>query len=254
MVKGLDLFYDYFSEYTDQYVLIGGAACDISFRNNDADFRATKDLDMVLVIEAQTKEFAQRFWEFIQNGKYRNRARSNGSPQFYRFDKPEESGYPAMIELFSRSNWELTPEAVLTPIHIDDSVSSLSAILLDDSYYGLLLKERNIIDGIVVLKPIGLIVFKAKAWLDLNQKLERGAHVDSRDIKKHRNDILRIVSEIPLESCEMPETIRKDMQSFIAKLKVTKEELKNLKIMGVQETDIINTLKDTFGLTDPKLL
>ncbi len=30
------------------------------------NFRATKDLDMVLIVEAQTKEFAQRFWEFIQ--------------------------------------------------------------------------------------------------------------------------------------------------------------------------------------------
>ena len=78
MVKGLDIFYDYFSEYTDQYVLIGGAACDLSFHNNNIDFRATKDLDMVLVVEAQTKEFAQRFWEFIQKGEYRNRARSNG--------------------------------------------------------------------------------------------------------------------------------------------------------------------------------
>lgn len=37
----LDIFYDYFSEFTDQYVLIGGAACDLSFRNNDLDFRAT---------------------------------------------------------------------------------------------------------------------------------------------------------------------------------------------------------------------
>lgn len=52
MVKGLDIFYDYFSEFTDQYVLIGGAACDLSFHNNDLDFRVTKDLDMVLVIEA----------------------------------------------------------------------------------------------------------------------------------------------------------------------------------------------------------
>lgn len=28
MVKGLDRFRDYFRDFTDQYVLIGGAACD----------------------------------------------------------------------------------------------------------------------------------------------------------------------------------------------------------------------------------
>ncbi len=66
MVKGLDIFYEYFSEYSDQYVLIGGSACDLSFSDHDENFRATKDLDMVLIVEAQTKEFAQRFWEFIQ--------------------------------------------------------------------------------------------------------------------------------------------------------------------------------------------
>ena len=250
MVKGLDIFYKYFAEYTEQYVLIGGAACDISFRNNDTDFRATKDLDMVLVIEAQTREFAQQFWKFIQSGKYKNRARSNGRPQFYRFDKPEEIGYPAMIELFSRTDLELEEKSVLTPIHIDDTVSSLSAILLDNSYYELLLKERNVIGGITVLKPEGLIVFKAKAWLDLISKQKQGIRIDSRDIKKHRNDILRITSEMPLEQYKLPENIRKDMINFVHALKITKNELKNLKLFGVREEDIIHTLTDIFSLTE----
>ena len=82
MVKGIDMFREYFEEFTEQYVLIGGSACDISFHYNNMDFRATKDLDMVLVVEALTKEFAQRFWKFIQQGKYRNRAKGNGKPQF----------------------------------------------------------------------------------------------------------------------------------------------------------------------------
>ena len=36
MVKGLDTFRKYFADYEDQYVLIGGAACDILFESNDA--------------------------------------------------------------------------------------------------------------------------------------------------------------------------------------------------------------------------
>lgn len=47
MVKGMELFQKYFSEYASQYVLIGGSACDISFKANGADFRATKDLDIM---------------------------------------------------------------------------------------------------------------------------------------------------------------------------------------------------------------
>ena len=248
MVKGLDIFYEYFSEYSDQYVLIGGSACDLSFSDHDENFRATKDLDMVLIVEAQTKEFAQRFWEFIRKGKYRNRARSNGKPQFYRFDKPEEIGFPEMIELFSRSKWEMPSETVLTPIHIDDSVSSLSAILLDDEYYELLLRERDTIKGISVLRPSALIAFKAKAWLDLKQKTEQGIHVDSRDLRKHRNDVLRIVAQMPLEYCAISEKVRNDMFAFMRELKVSNEELKSLHLTGIKEADIINVLKDTFGL------
>ena len=35
MVKGLDTFSRYFENYKDQYVLIGGAACDIIFVERD---------------------------------------------------------------------------------------------------------------------------------------------------------------------------------------------------------------------------
>lgn len=248
MVKGMDVFRDYFSEYMDQYVLIGGAACDISFHENEMDFRATKDLDMVLVVEALTEEFVSKFWTFIQAGKYRNRARSSGKPQFYRFDKPEAEGYPAMIELFSRAEWELKTESALTPIHIGDSVSSLSAILLNDSYYKLLLEGRTVIDGISLLRPTWLILFKAKAWLDLNEKMAQGVHVDSRDIKKHRNDIIRMASEMVLEKCSLPDEVRTDMLKFIETFHVTDAELKTLKIAGVHEADIRITLEKTFGL------
>ena len=67
MVKGIDIFQEYFNEYTDQYVLIGGAACSVSFEEQDINFgRTTKDLDIVLIVEAQTKEFGERFWKFIK--------------------------------------------------------------------------------------------------------------------------------------------------------------------------------------------
>jgi len=50
MVKGIEVFKEHFRDYTDQYVLIGGTACDISFESNNADFRATKGLDVMLKI------------------------------------------------------------------------------------------------------------------------------------------------------------------------------------------------------------
>lgn len=41
MVRGLDTFREYFRGFENQYVLIGGAACDILFANNEGQFRAT---------------------------------------------------------------------------------------------------------------------------------------------------------------------------------------------------------------------
>lgn len=69
MVKGLDTFREYFKEFEEQYILIGGAACDILFVNNAGQFRATRDLDMVLIVEALTQKFGDKFWEFIESGK-----------------------------------------------------------------------------------------------------------------------------------------------------------------------------------------
>ena len=87
MVKGIEIFQEYFKEYTDQYVLIGGAACSVSFEEQEINFgRTTKDLDIVLIVDARTKEFGDQIWKFIRDGRFRIRAKCNGEPQFYRFD------------------------------------------------------------------------------------------------------------------------------------------------------------------------
>lgn len=248
MVKGLNLFREYFKEYQDQYVLIGGAACEISFEDNNASFRATCDLDMVLIVEALTREFGERFWQFIKDGGYQNRIKSSGKAQFYRFDKPSSVGYPQMIELFSRGNTIPEEGVHLTPVHIDDNISSLSAILLNEEYYDTLLKGRDVINGISVLRPTYLILFKAKAWMDLKEKKEQGEHIDERDIKKHKNDILRLVSEMVLErNCELSKSIRCDMKKFTRLLQDEPIDLKNLKIGNISKADIIETLKDTYN-------
>jgi len=247
MVKGLDTFRKYFEEYEDQYVLIGGAACDIVFENNDTSFRATRDLDMVLIVEALTPEFGERFWEFIQAGKYRNRATNGKKPQFYRFDKPENDSFPKMIELFCRSDFELREMIGITPIHIDDTVSSLSAILLNDDYYNILLKGRSVEKGLSVLRPEYLILFKSKAYLDLKQRKANGESVDSNDIKKHKKDVLRITAELLLEKTKsLPASVKTDIDTFIASLENEPFDDNSLKNYGLKNQEVIETLKRVF--------
>lgn len=248
MVRGLETFRRYFEGYENQYVLIGGAACDIVFESNETLFRATRDLDVVLIVEALTPAFGEKFREFIRDGGYRNKATNGEKPQFYRFDKPEDDSYPKMIELFCRSGFELREMVGITPVYIDDTVSSLSAILLDDDYYRILLDGKIVANGLSVLRPEYLILFKAKAYLDLKQRKEKDGTTDSDDIKKHKKDVLRIVSELMLEGVtNLPISVKTDMDTFITSLEKEPFDINSLKNYELKNEEVIEVLKKVFN-------
>ena len=220
MVRGLDIFRDFFADYRGCYVLIGGSACDVYFTDQEIPFRVTHDLDMILCVEALTPAFFNRFWEFIRAGGYVHRQKSDGHRQFYRFTAPTEPGYPAMLELFARKAGFLpeNPEGHLTPIPAGEEASSLSGILLDQTYYDFVMPNHREIDGVTVLEPIALIILKAVAWLDLTVKKEQGdTHAYGKDISKHKNDIARIVATIPVRDYALPDTIKAKMREFMVR-------------------------------------
>jgi hypothetical protein len=68
MIRGLDLFREHFADYRKAFVLIGGVACHEWLATQGLEFRATKDMDMVLIVEALDAAFVKRFWEFIEAG------------------------------------------------------------------------------------------------------------------------------------------------------------------------------------------
>lgn len=169
-------------------------------------------------------------------------------PQFYRFDKPDEPEFPYMLELFSRSAYKLNyPDSNLTPVHFDDSVSSLSAILLNDVYYEMLLNGRVEIDGICVLATAYIIPFKAKAWLDLSNKKKNGFHVDEKDIKKHKNDVARLATILnDNDTVTLSEEVKNDMKKFIEQYEQSLVDMESLKIRGVSNQRIIDRLKQIY--------
>ena len=63
MVTGIDSFKEWFKGSEEQYAIIGGTACDILMTEEGLDFRATKDIDLVLIIEAVDANFGKKFWE-----------------------------------------------------------------------------------------------------------------------------------------------------------------------------------------------
>lgn len=135
MVRGLDLFRTHFAQYADRYLLIGGTACEIVMTSAGLPFRATKDLDIVLCAEALDVDFVRAFRAFVAVGGYQTHERSDGGRQFYRFHRPLNPEYPSMLELFSRQpdTLQLAEGSHLTPIPVEDDLSSLSAILLNET-------------------------------------------------------------------------------------------------------------------------
>jgi len=221
MVKGIDSFREWFSGYESNYVVIGGTACDLLMDEAGEVFRATRDIDMVLIVESMSADFGARIWAYVKKAGYEQRLKSTGMPEYYRFINPKSSEYPAMIELFSRriEGVTLPPDAVLTPLPIDDEVSSLSVILLDDDYYEFLQTGVIVSDGIPVLGAAHLIPLKAKAWLDLRERKAQGGQVDSKNIRKHKNDILRLSTLLYTDSkLTLPSTVLNDMRRFFAEV------------------------------------
>ncbi len=218
MIRGLDLFREHFADHRKAFVLIGGVACHEWLSTQGLEFRATKDMDMVLIVEAVDAAFVKRFWEFIEAGKYQGRFKAEGGRQLYRFDKPQDERYPTMIEIFSRkpSNIDLAEGQTIVPIKLDDDSASLSAILLNDDYYALVREQHNEEKNLPFANPAALIPLKARAHLDLAERAAQGEQGRGKDIAKHRTDVFRIAATLPGEAGPaIPGPVQEDLRKFL---------------------------------------
>ena len=249
MVKGLDVFQTWFADYSNQYTLIGGTAASLAMDAAGLDFRATKDLDVVLHVESLTPAFGATFWKFIEAGGYEIR---QASPTFYRFQKPADARFPVMVELFSRAPDSLRPigRGQLTPIPFDEAISSLSAILLDDTYYAFITTGRREHNGISWIGEDRLIPLKAIAWLELRARRERDEPVDANNIRKHGNDVLRLsqllaaTTRIPVEA-----KIADDMRRFLHTAAADNTlDPKALGLGRISLADVLDRIAKAYGL------
>lgn len=251
MVVGLERFRDHFSQYGDRYVLIGGAAVDLLMDEAGIAFRATKDLDIVLLVESLDAEFGAAFWEYVGAGGYEHRHKGTGKPCFYRFHSPREAGYPYMIELFARRDEliGLPPEAVVGRLSVADEVPSLSAILLDDDYYEFVRSGSQMLDGVPLLGPTHLIPLKARAWVDLTDRRARGESVQSADIGKHRADVVRLYQLVePTERVMLPARIAEDVAAFLDRAFVEGYDPAKVGVSRTAIDEVVATLRVVFGL------
>jgi len=156
-----------------------------------------------------------------------------------------------MIELFSRKPdvFELPIESHLTPIPIDETVSSLSVILMDSDYYDFIKNGQKVTDDLSIISQEYLIPLKSRAWLDLCKLKSSGKTIDSKDIKKHKNDIFRLYQVLSLDTdITLPQSIADDMRMFLGNLSDEPPDLKNLGIRNTSLEDVIGNLKNIYNL------
>ncbi|WP_157467398.1 hypothetical protein [Edaphobacter aggregans] len=236
----MDKFQEHFSQHRNSFALIGGVACHEWLASQGLPFRATKDLDVVLIIEALDQTFVDHFWQFIEAGQYEVREKAEGERELYRFYRPKDDAYPAMIEIFCRQprNIQLGEGQNIVPIAAGEDEASLSAILLDAEYYQLIVDHRERDANPPYITPTALIPLKARAWLDLTRRKNKGEKVDSKDIDKHRTDVFRLAATLPGEpGPDIGASVSSDLKEFLASFPAESAEWGG----------ILASLKTTFG-------
>ncbi|VDN46198.1 conserved protein of unknown function [Petrocella atlantisensis] len=102
-------------------------------------------------------------------------------------------------------------------------------------------------DGYSLIEIETVILFKIKAWLDMKERKEVGEDIDTKNIKKHKNDVFRLLANVsPTSRIELSAEIQKDVIQFIEQIKEDKPDLKNLGIRSTSFDEMLEILGDIF--------
>ena len=202
-MQGLRKFKEHFRNYSNHFMIIGGTGCEMLFKNEGLEFRATKDIDIIITTPNLniSEKFRKHFYNFLSNGGYQIYKRDEEYHYYYRFESPEEEGFPSMIELFSRAEFKHEEESEDRYMQLDTDINyHLSALIMDDNLFNTVLKNTIEIDNFNLPSPLAMIILKAFAWDELKTRKKKGDRIRSSDIKKHKNDILRLQGLLTEES------------------------------------------------------
>ncbi len=135
---------------------------------------------------------------------------------------------------------------------MDDDLSSLSAILLNDSYYLFTIDHSIQEDDLNRANTEALICLKAKAFLDMKARKDKGEKVDEKHIRKHKADVFRLVLFLTPETVfSLPASIKTDLHLFVNNVKNNLPDPAVFKEMGAGNIDaiaLLNQLVRNFDL------
>lgn len=245
-IKGLEIFKEKFKKFIGNYVIIGGTACKILLESMYIDFRSTKDIDMVLIAENMTNVFKEAIIEFVYEGKYEIWKDEYNKCHYFRFQKPKNDDFPYMIELLS-INDSINFNKRYTPLFIkDEKIKSLSAIIIDEDYYNLIVMNKIILNDLSIANSKVLALLKMKAYIDIFIRKKNDLNVFENP-KKHQNDVYRLVEIFNNEKMIVVDSIKQDIKKFLELNSLNDDILKQLKIR-TSKAQLDDIIRRTFNI------
>lgn len=252
MIRGMATFAEFFKAYQEDYIVIGGLATAMVM--NDLGFisRATKDIDLV-VVSKNNEAFIKALLRFIDQGRYKTKERTVNPDRhnlFRFFDSPDLE-YPEQIELFAIHDKDsaIIQDTTIIPIDTPEFYPYLSAILLNQDYFELLIRHTNVIDGLHVATPTALIPLKMHAYNNL-------VSTRKSDAKKHLNDVIKLSAALSgEEKVNLTGEPKADFDAFIPILEALDQHqieqvLKGAEIGALSKADVIEILHQVYASED----
>ena len=114
---------------------------------------------------------------------------------------------------------------------------------MDDDYYQFTIEHSRLTDNIRHADSAALIALKARAYLNLLQDKQNGKHVNSKDIKKHRSDVLKNVVIMTEDEIPAPASIIECIKEFVISIRNDWAELANPLAKSLdQNTEFVDAL------------
>jgi hypothetical protein len=85
--------------------------------------------------------------------------------------------------------------------------------------------------------------------MDLSDRKVAGENVDSKDVKKHRNDIFRLFAIVdPDFAADVPEQVKNDLIEFIERVRSEEIDMKQMGLGTQKMEDVLPELRRIYQL------
>ncbi len=123
--------------------------------------------------------------------------------------------------------------------------------MLDDDYYHYTIEHSTVEDYVHISKVESLIALKCKAYLEMRKRKEETGEGDEKHIRKHRNDVFRLVASITSgeQTFELPDKLYRDVSVFSEMVESDLPDANLIKDMGlrrIKPIDLLERLKILF--------